>query len=90
MDKFLLNGKHLILVIIILLAACKSGANSNFEKQRASHMKKYGKAKNRKKRMVEKSYKVHMKNQSRPMRKQMKKDRRRMRRDKRRKARRYR
>lgn len=77
------------MVFLIILVACKAGADGAFEKQRAAQWKAYSKEEKRRKRMVEKSYKIHLKNQSKPMRKAMKKDIRRMRRDKRRKVRRY-
>lgn len=81
--------RHLVMVCLLILVACKAGADGSFEKQRAAQWKKHNKEEKRRKRMVEKSYKIHLKNQSKPMRKAMKKDIRRMRRDKRRKARRY-
>jgi hypothetical protein len=81
--------RQLVLVCLIILVACKAGPKGSFEKLRATQWKKHHKEEKRRKRMVEKSYKIHLKNQSKPMRKAMKKDNRRMRRDKRRKARRY-
>jgi hypothetical protein len=77
------------MVCLIILVACKAGSKGSFESLRASQWKKHHKEEKHRKRMVEKSYKTHLKNQSKPMRKAMKKDNRRMRRDKRRKARRY-
>ena len=81
--------RQLVMVCLIILVACKAGQKGSFERLRASQWKKHHKEEKRRKRMVEKSYKTHLKNQSKPMRKAMKKDNRRMRRDKRRKARRY-
>lgn len=81
--------RHLVLVCLIILVACKAGADGSFEKQRAAQWKKHNKEEKRRKRMVEKSYKTHLKNQSKPMRKAMKKDIRRMRKAKRKVKHRY-
>ena len=81
--------RQLVMVCLIILVACKAGPKGSFERLRASQWKKHHKEEKRRKRMVEKSYKTHLKNQSKPMRKAMKKDNRRMRRAKRKVKQRY-
>gem|GEM_PF-1245345 len=87
--------KHSILIFYLLLSILYMGCNTAKSQQkkennmRSTAWKKYDKEQKKKRKGVERAYKMHLKHQSKPMRKKMKKDVRRMRKAKRRKARRY-